>query len=93
MKPTNKPQESWIKDFNMFWRKSFLSNVDDVNGRDYDSLKQFISQERTQLLEQVREEIRVANNGYLCDVCNSTDHKWCGKPHKTGNPFREKGGK
>lgn len=54
-------QEQWEKNLDMYWRKSFLSNVSDVNGRDYDSLKQFISallsQTRQEAVEEVLEEV------------------------------------
>ncbi|KKK48320.1 hypothetical protein LCGC14_3146320 [marine sediment metagenome] len=38
-----------------------------------------------------RSRIRDANDGYLCDVCNKTDHKWCGTPHKMVDPLAKQG--
>jgi len=61
---TNKPQirPETEKEFDKYWSNSFLSKVNDVNGEDYDSLKQFLAtiEERAEKrgLKQLKQRIK-----------------------------------
>ena len=47
----------YIESFEKYWKNSFLREVDDINGEDYDSLRQFYEQTITKVQQDTKDKL------------------------------------
>lgn len=47
----------YIESFDKYWKNSFLREVDDINGEDYDSLRQFYEQTITKVQQDTKDKL------------------------------------